>query len=71
MQTDDLVVKAKLISDVDPEEGYLSAFLDEGQSEEIIKASQILLRTLEITLTELSEDRRYSKSVKVTITQRR
>ncbi len=64
------VVGAKADYSFDPD-GSFEILLDDSQPFDKISKSRVLLDTLYETLTELSQDERYRKYVRVTLTERR
>ena len=65
------VVGAKVTSKIDSGKGFLSAELKNGQSQEIIEKAQIILKTLELALAGISNDKQYSGTVRIMTRERR
>ena len=65
------VVGAKLTMRIDPEKGILKAMLDDGQDEDIIKTTQVLLETLEKALISIEQDSQYAGAIRITTRERR
>ena len=65
------VVGAKVESRIEPEKGLLRAMLTADQPDDIMEKAQILLKTLEMALTGISNDKQYSGTVRIMTRERR
>ncbi|MBQ3668597.1 MAG: ribosomal-processing cysteine protease Prp [Clostridia bacterium] len=65
------IVKADADVKCDADTGYLELMLKENRDIQKEHDAQILLKTLELALTELSQDKQYTGTIRIIIRERR
>ena len=65
------VAKANAQVKTDEESGLFDLKLESGQDEETLRSAQLLLKTLELSLTALSQDANYSRNIRIITRERR
>ena len=65
------VVKANVTINTDGGKGLCEAFISDDETPQVLQEAQVLLRTLELSLTAISEQKRYSGYIRITPRERR